>query len=195
MSDPRIRFALIAGGGEGASTARCHLAALRQLRARPEQLALPLNTTSCRAVVSIGLEAADAESLAALMESLGITKVCDVRASPSFRSRGGAYLSSDAFSRLAGIPYRHLASLANRHSGASWNELIALERYAADLSLNPQALRALGDLIGSGPLALVGRARNHHGSERAVICTHLQRLGYQFDLIMAGPAASEASAR
>jgi hypothetical protein len=184
----RSRLHVIEGEGQAvAGRPPTGLLLLRHLHDGPPQVSLPLVTHSTKTLFSVGIEAVEAESFAALIRSLGVTCVCDVRVSPSFRGRGGTYHSADTFGALADVRYCHLQALANKYNALSWNEAAGLERYASELMQNPEIVGELGKLIGHGPVVLLGRAPDHYHSERAVLCNILSKLGFEYALVIGAP--------
>ncbi len=186
---PRSHLRLIAGEGRPAARALpVDLCVLRSERQSPKPRQWPHVRPGRKAVVSVGLEAYEAEKLIALVRSIGAGVVCDVRVSPSFRGRGARYYFGEEFAAMAEVRYRHWPKLCNRHGATSWNQAIMLERYARDLTEDPAAIHELGALIGNGPLVLLGRGADHDFSERAVLCSRLYALGFELELVIASLA-------
>ncbi|EDM79401.1 hypothetical protein PPSIR1_02571 [Plesiocystis pacifica SIR-1] len=116
----------------------------------------------------------------ALLSDLDVRRIVDLRVAPSFLRLG---LRGREFVRRAehfGADYIHLAALANRFAGESWDGERYRQRLERHYQENWEAVAQLRGLVEDGPVLLITAERS--GLEQELLLGALGRLSPGFEV-------------
>ncbi|MFS8067451.1 MAG: DUF488 family protein [Byssovorax sp.] len=181
-------FSVVPGQGAGDGRRVGRLSAVEPIGpAVHQQLGFVAVSGRAETVISLGIDGMDWESFRELILAFNIRRVVDIRLLPAFLGRGfDPAVVFDVFSQRS-IIYERMLQLSNRFLGDSVNQHVVFNKFQAYLRDCKEPLLRLREQIEQGPLLLLGRAADHHGSERDAVLSALGAIKGGFELIAVDP--------
>ncbi len=104
-----------------------------------------------------------------------------------FRNRGFLPWLVKALFKERDVEYKPMPALGNPHLGSHPNPGIVRERYWRHVRQQTAALAELGACLDAGTVLLLGRGREHQGTDREILVSAFAEIGSTFELVMVVP--------
>ena len=188
-------FTLIKGEGQGTSSAATSrdFVVVDKRPSRAEQLTFAswANGVCTERLLSVGIDALDFNAFKQLLIDTGVRYVFDIRHLASFRGRGFSPALTETTFRDLGVKYERCFDLANEYVGTSRNQEWILHQYAARLRQHwSPTLDRMLECMTRAPLVLLGRERDHFGTEREVLVDMLAERQVPLELVVISERSS-----